>query len=91
MSNDSLTPDEVRDEIHLTIDDIAPRGAQRMLADDHGRAALALAQWLTPGRPGSCRGEVSDSLTRMLADKVADSVLDLPMDAAPAQLAIHDI
>ena len=32
MSNDSITLDEVREEIQLTIDEIARRGAQRMLA-----------------------------------------------------------
>ena len=32
MSNDSITLDEVREEIQLTIDEIAHRGAQRMLA-----------------------------------------------------------
>lgn len=32
-----------------------------------------------------------DGHTRILADMVADSVIDLPMDAASAQLAIHDI
>ncbi len=32
MSNDSITLDEVREEIQLTIDEITRRGAQRMLA-----------------------------------------------------------
>ena len=38
MSNDSITLDEVREEIQLTIDEIAHRGAQRM---------LAVAAWLS--------------------------------------------